>query len=212
MTNVEVKPELVKKELEAKNLIDSCEQYLLKEERKESTTNEFAKMPLDIPNDNNTGTLPKAMKKNISRSLVPRMRRMFERARSCEPSDLQQASSVRLIRDSKRSNSKRSLTPNTFLPLSPSSSVVSAELEQQKSDGTESVSSFVALDGPTTLESNSESETENSNPNLQAKEDKNKNTRKSTDNNNSFVNKCVSKVKNIIHGDGVVHNNSKHKE
>ena len=193
-------------------LIDSCEEYLRNQEVQE-LGKEGEERSIQTLEDNKEkavnspryGTLPKSMKKNISRSLVPRMRRMFERARSCEPSDLVPAKSESLV--VKNRSRKRSLTPNTFIaPTNPSASATSSSSmlegsEAKSSDGTESVSSFVALPSDMTGEGSITSEDKDPLPTC-TKESPQQKKSTGLEGGGSFMNKCVSKVKNIIQGSG----------
>lgn len=124
------------------------------------------------------GTLPKAMRKNISRSLVPKMRRMFERARSCEPGDMPQL---------------RIHVHSDCPPRAPSSVT---------SDGTESVSSFVVVSSSSNPSSSlsEESPKPESAASSQSSKDLNERERSGSPSKRGFVNKCMSKVKSIISG------------
>jgi hypothetical protein len=146
------------------HLVDSCQQYL-DENKKPATSGVVSEVDsadaivvdrVDfVSGDHNGsspyGTLPKVMKKNISRSLVPAMKRMFEKkASSVEPS----SSDIRLrIPTSTPSRVRRSLSPalaTTATSPKPTkkenvTDVVGESDSGSKSDGTESVSSFVAL-------------------------------------------------------------------
>ena len=110
------------------------------------------------------GTMPRAMRKNISRSLVPNLRKMFERGKSLEPAGTPSSSGVA---------STATASPCPEQP-SPSST-----------DGSESVSSIVALSALSDREEEQEAEAVD------------RDGKKSSGSGN-FVNKCVSKVMNIM--------------
>lgn len=180
-------------------IVDSCQEYLIDNKEKQQSVPTIGLIedvePIeDDPttetltdkscNNSPYGTLPKPMRKNISRSLVPKMRRMFEKARSCEPADSSFMPSTSRL-------SLRSLSPKP-------SSTMTIETEDQKSDGTESASSFEVVSNvppptPTqaTIEPNSQStcaESKSKGPNVNPRVRKRK----------GFVNKCVTRLQNMI--------------
>ncbi len=184
----------------------------------------------------NYGTLPKAMKKNISRSLVPQLRRMFERARSCEPEVLSPPSPTTAgptpaVRHKRRAQPPSSLALRHRRPslsrdpvcTSPSATSAtedtggedadessaaaattcdsSSALTSPKSDGTESVSSFVAVSHLGSDEDGDNSEAVGSREEGEEGEKSGSSGKRSdgVSSPSGFVNKCVSKVKNIMH-------------
>ncbi len=168
------------------------------------------------------GTLPKVMKKNISRQIVPAMKRMFEKkARSVEPTEVR----LRIQTAATPTKVRRSLSPAVIGGGggAASPSMVSTEQKDEtateesgKSDGTESVSSFVALnvddkDREAKVREGSDGTAEASVTAADDDEDASSWSVCSSERRNStgggstaggakkgFVNKCVSKVKNII--------------
>ena len=194
--------------------VESCAQYLeehpdeilVQDPGNGDESEEVVKISGTSPN---YGTLPKAMRKNISRSLVPKMRRMFEKARSCDPPDLPQIR-IRIQTDSHPGH-HRSLSPPT--------------LEDQcagsvKSDGTESVSSFVAVsteegagqEDVSLEESSSILSQSQDKSNSSGLSDSSTTAASALDHSSAansgvttkkgFVNKCVKKVKNIMGSSG----------
>ena len=190
-------------------LVESCAKYLDENQAKSNPENINSDMA-DKPSVNKIsrlnplyGTLPKVIRKNISRSLVPKMRRMFERARSLEPPELPQVK-INLHTDAKK---KRSVSPN--IKLFKASSLSSLSSTDKKSEETESVSSFVTLSkGATDISSSVCSDAENDFP-------AEKNRKRNSDGKEGFLNKYVKKVQNIMYvvGDsGVVANPSADKK
>ena len=105
--------------------------------------------------DSPYGTLPRPVRKNVGRSLVPKMRKMFEKARSCEPGELPQIR-IRLQTEPPAAppSATASMLSTPRLSLkslslgkkkSPSKEETKDEEDGESSDGTESVSSFVAV-------------------------------------------------------------------
>lgn len=188
------------------SVLDSCTQYL--EENPDEIV--VQDQPAENPDSKTTattyGTLPKVMRKNISRSLVPKMRRMFEKARSCDPPELPTIR-IRIQTDSHPHPGHRSLSPPALEDHGGSGISV-------KSDGTESVSSFVAVSTEDGLEeSSSLVDDEDSSVVSQSRDKSNCSGLSNSDNsgtaniNNNpakkgFVNKCVKKVKNIMGSSG----------
>ena len=170
---------------------------------------------------NEFGTLPKVMRKNISRSLVPKMRRMFERAKSLEPSTNVPSIRIKVHSTTEDHPShahllrslislRRALSSSPDRVLSPESGISTAGVDSDE-DGTESVSSFVALsnDGSTTLSpgtstvtspSSSTSAVTLTSGGFSRKDDSRASGSGSLK--KGFVNKCMSKVKNIMHSGG----------
>ncbi len=145
-------------------------------------------------------SLPRpAAQRSISRSLVPQLRRMFERARSCEPEVLSSSPPTPTVRakqwlkkkvqQHQQHQPEQSCSKDNVSDSSESSSV--AVNQDSKSDGTESVSSFVAI---SRVGSSSGIGEECADAQPEAAE---KAATPSTT--TAFVSKCVSKVKNIMH-------------
>ena len=166
-------------------------------------------------NSSSYGTLPKVMRKNISRQIVPAMKKMFEKkARSVEPS----GSEIRLkIQTATPSRVRRSLSPAVTSPEPRKDEATTEE------SGTESVSSFVAVSVDRTSEDKSAKCEAAKSPSVAAQESEDPDDDASSwsacslERRNSsaadsstaggsvkkgFVNKYVSKVKNIIHSKG----------
>ena len=144
----------------------------------------------------NFGTHPRVMKKNISRTWVPAMKRMFEkRAGSVEP-----LSEIRL---------RIQMTPQrTRRSASPAVAVATPQLKPRekedesggdssaKSDGTESVSSFVALSVDNDRGLNSpESDATLTTTTVDGGEDEDDDERSK---NKGFLNKCMVRVKRAM--------------
>ena len=149
----------------------------------------FAEPPANIEGNGNNGnlsasygTLPLSQSfsrgKNISRSLVPKMRKFFEKSRSCDP-ELPQLK-IRLQREPNSRTGRDSFLPADGTESARSSFVLLAPGE----DGAATASSF---SGSTiTLEEGSEGRSEE----LRARQLKN--------NKAGFVNKCVGKVRSLM--------------
>ena len=150
----------------------------------------FAEPPANIEENNSNngnlsasyGTLPLSQSfsrgKNISRSLVPKMRKFFEKSRSCDP-ELPQLK-IRLQREANSRPGRHSFLPADGTESARSSFVLLAPGE----DGAATASSF---SGSTiTLEEGSEGRAEE----LRARQLKN--------NKAGFVNKCVGKVRSLM--------------
>ena len=138
------------------------------------------------------GTLPKPkLSRKNSRSFVPKMRRVFERAKSLEPPETMQ---IRFRVNMAPPPKRRAMTPPEIVGGNGSDE---SNRDSFKSDGTESVSSFVAVSNPSIedeISSNSKLEMctcpeypESTSGSGKAKK--------------SFVHKCMSKVKNIFHAE-----------
>ena len=186
------------------HLVDACQQYLdqMAEDRKPpkgmEAADEIVVEGVDVVNVSNYGTHPRTMKKNISRTWVPAMKRMFEkRAGSVE----QPLSEIRLRIQMTPQRTRRSASPAVAVvepQLKPREEVVEPRLKpgdedcgdsSAKSDGTESVSSFVALsvDNSRSLHSEKDGTTTNTD---EDDEERSKNK--------GFLNKCMVRVKRAM--------------
>ena len=141
------------------HLVDACQQYLDQmaegpadrsspkgiEAADEIVVDGVDVVTIGDASSSSYGTQPRVTKKNISRTWVPAMKRMFERrAGSVEPS-----SEIRLRIQMTPQRTRRSASP-AAAPASQQSQLLKPRDEDgsgdsAKSDGTESVSSFVAL-------------------------------------------------------------------
>lgn len=195
-----------KESQEADDLFGTCQRYLNKEDNKEEQQQHqsndddliiesgpkieaFPVTEADLVevaeqvSSHSSKTLPKKLGRKNSNKFVPKMRRVFERARSLEPPEVMQI----LV----KVNMTPPPTPRLFRAKTPEAKSVlpvSTSEDQLSSDGTESVSSFVAVSNPS-FQEDSESVASSSNND------------KPTTKQRSFVNKCMSKVKHMFHVD-----------
>ena len=148
------------------------------------------------------GTHPRAMKKNISRTWVPAMKRMFEkRAGSVEP-----LSEIRLRIQMTPQRTRRSASPAVAMaaaPAPPQSQYKPREEEDSgdsaKSDGTESVSSFVALSVDNNRSSHSHSADNDGTATAAAVSDGDGDEDdEERAKNKGFLNKCMVRVKRAM--------------
>ena len=184
------------------HLVDACQQYLdqMAEEprspqRGMEAADEIVVDGVDVvtvgekAKSGDYGTHPRAMKKNISRTWVPTMKRMFEkRAGSVE----QPLSEIRLRIQMTPQRTRRSASPAVAMP--PPREGEDCGEDSAKSDGTESVSSFVALsvDNSRSLHS---AENDGTTPTNTTDGDEEDDERAK---NKGFLNKCMVRVKRAM--------------
>lgn len=147
----------------------------------------------EVPEEQNDGddmyptTLPRSS--SGRKGIVPRMRRMFDRARSCEP-DLPQIR-LRVQTEPNKGDMKQSLLFNA------------------KSDGTESVSSFVALspqhERPSSPVPSGEEWSDSGDEDETGDSSVTSTTEKYLAQRKGFVKKCVTKVKSLVNSSGLHH-------
>ena len=184
------------------SLLNTCEQYLEDQPRHAMLTKAMSEVRTTAADEDDDllaeskenspsyGTLPKVMRKNISRSLVPRMRKMFERARSLDPPDLPQ------IRIKVHTEPHRSMPPVVGTSSSDRG-------EQEQSSGTESVSSFVAVSTEDGLDERAEADDNGEEEkSLSVTSDGASASFSPGAQKKGFVNKYVKKVKNIMGSNG----------
>ena len=125
-------------------------------------------------------TLPRTLSrtKSISRSLVPKMRKLFEKSRSADPEMPQ----VKILINSE---------PNT-------GNGSSSSRVPRITDGTESARSSFVLLGPGDAESREDSNYSISGSSLSLEDDEEKLGRSDSGKQRGFVNKCVTKVKSFM--------------
>ena len=181
------------------HLVDACQQYLdrnveARPDRPPPSTpdaaDEIVVDKVDVVTvGSNYGTHPRVMKKNVSRTWVPAMKRMFEkRAGSAEPSE------IRLRVQLTPQRTRRSASPAVAVTAAPGSpgqgEEAAAAGDSAKSDGTESVSSFVALSVENTRSLHSPAE------NDAATDDGDEDDERAR--NKGFLNKCMVRVKRAM--------------
>ena len=190
------------------HLVDACQQYLdqMAEEPRPppkgmEAADEIVVDGVDVvtvggekASSGGYGTHPRAMKKNISRTWVPAMKRMFERRAGSVEHPL---SEIRLRIQMTPQRTRRSASPAVAVATpqpQPREEEDCGGEDSAKSEGTESVSSFVALsvDNSRSLHS---AENDGTTPTNTTDGDEEDDERAK---NKGFLNKCMVRVKRAM--------------